>query len=267
MDFPDGRREGIESPLPVRILKPETAVMMRAMMERTILEGTGRLARTPGYRVAGKTGTAQKIDEETGAYSHQDYVPSFVGFAPINNPAIVAVIVLDSPVGHYYGGQVAAPVFPPLATETLRYLDVAPELPLPSPHDPKPVRTKKVPNELLADYTGAPVAEEAQSPRDQDGSLFVALRPAVHTLARAVPSEANAPSRSVRLRVSDGVVPDFRGQTVRDVVGRAATLGVRLEMQGSGTARWQTPLPGTPLRRGQPVRVVFARLPASVSVQ
>src|SRR5581483_8207345 len=99
------------------------------MMEQVILSGTGKLARIEGYTAGGKTGTAQKIDPRTGAYSKTDHVASFVGFAPLHNPAIVVAVILDSPKGLHSGGGVAAPVFPRVASEVLRYLEVPQDLP------------------------------------------------------------------------------------------------------------------------------------------
>src|SRR5215204_7058886 len=83
------------------------------------LKGTARAAQLEGYTAAGKTGTAQKIDPKTRAYSHTKYVASFVGFAPIENPAVVIIVVIDEAVGLHQGGQVAAPVFREIANQVL----------------------------------------------------------------------------------------------------------------------------------------------------
>ena len=96
------------------------------MMEMVTNEGgTGTLAAVPGYRVAGKTGTAQKVDPVTGGYSADKRVASFVGFAPADNPRLVVMVVIDEPQTHVYGGLVAAPVFSRLTGQALRYLGVA----------------------------------------------------------------------------------------------------------------------------------------------
>ena len=81
------------------------------MMQKVVLEGTGRKAILEGYTSAGKTGTAQKVDPATGAYSKTKYIGSFAGFAPVNNPQIVVAVILDSAVGLHQGGQVSAPGF------------------------------------------------------------------------------------------------------------------------------------------------------------
>ncbi|HEX8686658.1 MAG TPA: penicillin-binding protein 2, partial [Pyrinomonadaceae bacterium] len=110
-----------------RVVSAETARTLRRMMEEVTLKGTARAAQLEGYTAAGKTGTAQKIDPKTRAYSSTKYVASFVGFAPIDNPAAVIIVVLDEPVGLHQGGQVAAPVFSEIANQILPYLDVMPD--------------------------------------------------------------------------------------------------------------------------------------------
>ena len=107
---------------------------MRSMMQRVVLEGTGRKAILEGYSAAGKTGTAQKVDPATGAYSKTKYVGSFAGFAPVNNPQIVVAVILDSAVGLHQGGQVSAPVFRRVAQQALEYLHVPHDLPLAPQH-------------------------------------------------------------------------------------------------------------------------------------
>ncbi len=82
-----------------RVISSYTAAEMRSMMQKVVLEGTGRKAILEGYTSAGKTGTAQKVDPATGAYSKTKYIGSFAGFAPLNNPQIVVAVILDSAVG------------------------------------------------------------------------------------------------------------------------------------------------------------------------
>src|SRR5277367_1195424 len=94
-----------------RVISSYTAAEMRSMMQKVVLEGTGRKAILEGYTSAGKTGTAQKVDPATGVYSKTKYIGSFAGFAPLNNPQIVVAVILDSAVGLHQGGQVSAPVF------------------------------------------------------------------------------------------------------------------------------------------------------------
>jgi cell division protein FtsI (penicillin-binding protein 3) len=110
-----------------RAVSSETADRMIDILEGTVSKrGTGEKAAIPGYRVAGKTGTAQKIDPVTKQYSNQDTVTSFVGIVPAEDPRIVVLVVVDDPKGAAWGGTVAAPVFRNIAEQVLRYLGVPP---------------------------------------------------------------------------------------------------------------------------------------------
>jgi cell division protein FtsI (penicillin-binding protein 3) len=113
-----------------RVVSSYTAAELRSMMQKVVLEGTGRKAILEGYTSAGKTGTGQKVDPATGVYSKTKYVGSFGGFAPLNNPQIVVVVILDSAVGPHQGGQVSAPVFHRVAQQVLEYLHTPHDLPL-----------------------------------------------------------------------------------------------------------------------------------------
>jgi cell division protein FtsI (penicillin-binding protein 3) len=117
-----------------RVISSYTAAEMRSMMQKVVLEGTGRKAILEGYSSAGKTGTAQKVDPATGAYSKTKYIGSFAGFAPVNNPQIVVAVILDSAVGLHQGGQVSAPVFHRIAQQVLEYLHTPHDLPLAPNH-------------------------------------------------------------------------------------------------------------------------------------
>jgi len=119
-----------------RVLTPTTAALMRQMMQGVVLHGTGRKAALEGYSAGGKTGTAQKFDPAAHKYSHTKYVASFAGFAPINNPEIVVVVVVDTPIAattiQREGGWVAAPVFHRIAQQVLEYLHAPHDLELPA---------------------------------------------------------------------------------------------------------------------------------------
>ena len=109
-----------------RVISPMTAAEMKQMLADTVLFGTGKKAILDGYTSAGKTGTAQKADPRTHRYSKTNYVASFAGFAPVNQPAVTIYVVIDSPhVGSHEGGLAAAPVFARVAQQTLAYLNVA----------------------------------------------------------------------------------------------------------------------------------------------
>ena len=115
-----------QPPQPQRVIAEKTAIQMREMMERVVGPGgTAPYAQVRGYRVAGKTGTAHKV--EAGRYVNK-YVASFVGLAPASNPRIIIAVMIDEPTaGKHAGGHVAAPVFANVASSTLRSLNVAPD--------------------------------------------------------------------------------------------------------------------------------------------
>jgi cell division protein FtsI (penicillin-binding protein 3) len=111
-----------------RVVKEEVAQQVRNMMVSVTEEGgTGTRAALPGYRVAGKTGTAQKVDPVTGGYSPDKRISSFVGFVPAENPALVISVTVDEPQGKTYGGLVAAPVFARIAGQSLSHLNILPK--------------------------------------------------------------------------------------------------------------------------------------------
>lgn len=109
-----------------RSISAETAETVTDLLVNVVERGTGKRAAVPGYRVAGKTGTAQKVDPETGTYSSTKFVGSFVGFVPAEDPQLAILVVIDEPQGPAWGGVVAAPVFRKVAEQALRHLSVAP---------------------------------------------------------------------------------------------------------------------------------------------
>lgn len=107
-----------------RVVSPGTARTLTAIMEGVVTNGTGMKAAIPGFRVAGKTGTAQKVDPRTGAYSSALSIGSFVGFVPADAPRLAMIIVIDEPQGEAWGGVVAAPVFRRVGEQVLTYMGV-----------------------------------------------------------------------------------------------------------------------------------------------
>jgi cell division protein FtsI (penicillin-binding protein 3) len=107
-----------------RVVSPETAHTVTKILEGVVTDGTGGKAAIPGFRVAGKTGTAQKIDPRTGSYSVSRFVTSFAGYVPADNPRLAMIVVIDEPQGDTWGGTVAAPVFSRVGEQVLNYLGV-----------------------------------------------------------------------------------------------------------------------------------------------
>lgn len=245
----------------VRVLSSTTATTMRAMLERVVASGTGRLAQIPGYRVGGKTGTAQMINPETRSYKDGTYVASFCGFAPVNDPALVGVVVLDAPRGReYYGGRISAPVFPRVVRQTLRYLDVAPSY----SQERKPDRPPEIPDHLLADFVAEDEAEVSAA--DADGHILVAAQGAPAGAAQADGGNSPAEEKAA-VRVADLTTPDFRGMSMREALKLAVRIGVALNADGHGLVRHQSPRPNTPLTRGAVVKVLLARAAAQRSAR
>ena len=109
-----------------RVISPETARTLLDMLRAVVEEGTGKGASIEEYTVAGKTGTAQKLDPATGRYSHQKIVASFVGAVPAESPRLVILVLIDEPETQRWGGSIAAPTFREIAGDALKYLQVPP---------------------------------------------------------------------------------------------------------------------------------------------
>jgi cell division protein FtsI (penicillin-binding protein 3) len=224
---------------PVRVLKPETAITMRQMMEGVVMPGgTGTKARLQGYTSGGKTGSAQIYDPVAKHYTHT-YNGSFMGFAPLTNPAMVAVVTLNGTHGTAgFGGQAAAPVFHAVVTEALRVLEVPKDLP-----DETPTRTQVASKEEAGDLAIADIG------RGQPNILEDADEEAPPAVGQAgVPAKPAGPT-----------VPNFHGMTMRAVLAAAAAQGLTVLPDGSGVARVQYPPPGSAVHQGERIRVEFAR--------
>jgi cell division protein FtsI (penicillin-binding protein 3) len=204
-------------------------------------EGTGHQADVPGFHVAGKTATAQKIDPATGRMAADKFTSSFVGFLPAERPRLAIAVVLDEPMIGHLGGEIAGPVFRRVAEASMRYLGVSPSgapMKLPSADD---LATNLATGAAGATgTTGASAsALAAASPNRSDASR-----------AQALPSEAPPPAGSVR-------VPDATGMAVRDAIRLLTGAGFIPEVQGSGRLVRQTPAIGSAAPKGARVQLVF----------
>jgi cell division protein FtsI (penicillin-binding protein 3) len=207
-----------------RVVDAEVARAVSRMMETVIEEGgTGTRARVPGYRVAGKTGTAQKV--EGGVYSPTKRIGSFVGYIPADRPEIAVAVSIDTPtVGSKYGGIVAAPVFAEVGAFAMRYLGIEADPPTVSVLDPADP-TKKI---------QVPAPPPVVRPY---------VPPAPLTLA------ATADGR--------WVLPDLTGRSLRDALGSLEPAGVALRVDGYGRVTEQSPPAGAIVAPGEPVRIVL----------
>jgi cell division protein FtsI (penicillin-binding protein 3) len=226
-----------------RVISAETAIALRGMLEGVTLHGTAKKAQLDGYSAAGKTGTAQKIDPKTRAYSKTKFVGSFVGFAPVSNPQVVIIVVIDEPAGAYHGGDVAAPVFREVAEQILPILGVEPD-----------IETKSAPD-LIAQVDQDP--ERAEKLREEQ-TLEAAERKA--TLP-TVDSNGGRGGEVVYANTTGSgiVMPDLRGRSVRDVARTCAQLGLQFEARGEGRVFKQTPAAGSEVSTGQTIYLDFGR--------
>lgn len=230
--------EPVEAPR--RVLQPETAVLMRRIMEQVVLRGTGKSARLDGYSCGGKTGTAQIYDPVSRRYTPY-YNASFAGFAPLPNPAVVVAVTLNRV--RLYGGVVAAPVFRAVATEALLMMDVPKDLPEPAaPPSREPVEADDL---AIAQVDAPPEDLASPHPSLQLAKAFLPLAPPAPLPSVAEPADSGPRA------------PVFTGKSLRAVLEESFARGVPVEVVGTGVARSQTPPGGSPLLPGQPVRVEF----------
>ncbi|MDD2365566.1 MAG: penicillin-binding protein [Desulfuromonadaceae bacterium] len=201
-----------------RVISAETAAKVSKMMETvTAKGGTGTNAAVEGYRVAGKTGTAQKVDQVTRTYSLTKRIGSFVGFVPAENPKLTIAVIIDEPQGNKYGGVVAAPAFRNIARNSLAYLKVQPTMPID--------RSAKPPEESDSEDTDE---SETTSERDFVENLDV-----------------------------NGAMPNFRGMSMRQVLQVMEERGINIRLIGSGRAVEQSPIPGQQIRGSGKVWIKF----------
>lgn len=227
-----------------RVISTQTATALRGMLESVTLTGTAKAAQLDGYSAAGKTGTAQKIDPRTKAYSATKHVASFVGFAPVSNPQVVIIVVIDEPAGAYHGGDVAAPVFREVAEQILPGLNVMPD-----------IETKSMP-QLIAQAPEDP--EKAAKLREEEARAEQERRatmPTVDSNGGRGGEVVYAPATKKAM-----LMPDLRGRSVRDVARTCQQLGLQVEARGAGKVFKQSPAAGTEISSGQTIYVDFGRV-------
>ena len=216
-------------PTPVRrVISAETARQASLWLEGVVADadGTGKKARLPGWRVAGKTGTAQKADAATGGYSADKRFSSFVGFAPVEAPRVVIGVFIDEPKGEVYGGEVAAPVFRELAEHALE--------------------AQGVPTTGATLATVAPPAPASPADAAPDRDEGVAL-PTVEVPPRRPAQGSGAVA-----------VPGLQGLPARAALRRLESADLSGDVRGSGRVTAQVPRAGEVVKRGTRVRLTLA---------
>lgn len=201
-----------------RVVSQPVARNVSAVLEGVVSsEGTAPQAAIEGYRVAGKTGTSQKVDPATKMYSKRKYMSTFVGFTPVDTPKLLIAVAIDEPKGSYYGGVVSAPVFKEVGSWALAYLRISPGV-----HEEASIGR---PEPVWNQETLAKIQSIASALREQN--------------------------------ITAGAMPDFSGMGLREVFTRTRQLGVLVEVEGSGFAVSQEPSPGTPIEKGMTVKIQF----------
>jgi cell division protein FtsI (penicillin-binding protein 3) len=212
---PDGTVTETGSKEVRRVVSVPVAKAVTRMLEGVVQKGgTAESAAVPGYKVAGKTGTAQKVDPVSGGYSADKRLASFIGFVPDDAPRLVIGVFLDEPKGEIYGGEIAAPVFREIAEGALRQLGIAPT-------EPIAVAAKPLPR-----------SGKAQGPRVPQAAAEVATED----------DDAVEPESTVS---SGKVVPSLLGLSARRAVRELAAVGLVASIKGEGRVTAQRPSPGS----------------------
>lgn len=238
-----------------QIISGKTSAELRTALEQVVSKGTGKQAYVPGYRLAGKTGTSNKVID--GRLVEGKYLAWFIGFAPANNPRLALLVMIDEPKGAYYGGQIAAPVFSGIMRDVLRYLEVPPQEETPGIQDKDLVK--------VANLVGKEVTA-AQVDLRKAGLVGVKEGPGTRVARQFPVPEAKIPKgTSVILYTEDEVTPQKDRVSVPSLLGmgltqarqKLANLGLSLSAQGSGFCVSQDPPAGTLVPPGTTVKVVF----------
>jgi membrane peptidoglycan carboxypeptidase len=227
-----------------RVLSPETAAALSAILEKVVTDGTGKAAALPGYRVAGKTGTAQKIDE-SGRYSRGRYVASFAGFVPARDPVLAIIVVVDEPHGGFHGGEIAAPTFSRIAQPALQYLGVMPE-------EGGVVLNRNIEIQAaLKSFESMPIL-----PR----SRFLARSQPTAQPARFVPlALREARQRSDEEEHEIAEMPDLAGRSLREANVMLVQMGLVPHLSGRGSVVGsQDPPPGAEVAPGTTCELVLS---------
>ena len=231
---------------------------MTEVLEGVVRNGTGSNAQIPGYRVAGKTGTAQRTAKGKSGYDPNRYVSSFVGFLPADQPELLCLVVVDSPQGTYWGSQVAAPVFNRVMRRVLSLRDTRLRHRT-NPLDVAPRSDAAAP--VLAGLSGDRAARvlkrqglRAQFAGDVSGGVHV--RSATGKAAQSLGTMGDKEVGDL-----DGLrrVPSVTGTTLRQAVSKLTAAGFRVQATGSGWVTRQVPASGGSLNKGALCRVICER--------
>lgn len=232
-----------------QVVSPEVAEQTaRAMALVTIEGGTAKQAAMKDFTVAGKTGTAQKVNPKTRRYDSRMWVASFVGFLPAEDPEIVIAVSIDEPQRVHYGGVVSAPVFKKIAQEAVHVLGILPT--------PEHERWKVAPDPEPAE------GEEAVLPSPVKIAAVLEPEEDVHVFDLGSTTLSEDDGVDTQVRVEGGIrMPNLRGLTVRQAIAQGQRLGALPEINGWGRVVSQSPEAGEIWRDGDPIKLEL--LPAT----
>ena len=214
-----------------RTIDSATDKTLVGLLEQVVAAGGGGKASVRGYRVAGKTGTAQKVNEYGWGYDEGKYIASFCGFAPVESPQIALLVVIDEPYGIFYGGQIAAPVAGRIFSQVFRYLRIEP--------------------------SDAPLGVDADE-LDADVGTGDA---SIHSVQQREPVREPAPQPEApqeQLAPEAARVPNFYGKSIREAARLANEAGISFAAEGSGFAVSQSIGAGEIVDKGTTVKVTFS---------
>ncbi|MEW5899536.1 MAG: penicillin-binding transpeptidase domain-containing protein, partial [Bacillota bacterium] len=245
-----------------RVISPDTASELAKMLEKVVLEGTGKRAHVEGYRIAGKTGTAQIPGP--GGYLEGKYVASFAGFAPVGDPRIAVLVVVVDPKGKaYHGGEVAAPAFQNIVKETLGYLGIPEEEELHQEEKSLQAPDSSTAPVLVPNVTGYPAADArwllesrglVAGPSGSEGIVQEQRPPAGTPVARGGRVALKVvPFDPAQKTAEELTMPDLTGLSVKRAGEVCEALGLQPQITGSGLVKSQDPPPGTKVKRGAAV--------------
>lgn len=244
-----------------RVISEETARQLCLILEDEVTVGTGRNAYIDGFRVAGKTGTAQK-SKPGGGYLTNEVIASFVGFAPAVNPRLVCMVVVDAPQGYpHYGGWVAAPAFKNIMQDALHYL----EEPM-HKFQENDKTLEKVEHVLVPDVVNLPLTEATSLLNARGLKVKVSGSGNIVWQQTPQPRTKLQPGAEVIVSLSpfdqgdeDGevTIPDLQGKSMLEVAGILSDLGLHLIPDGYGLAYEQSPAAGKVVSRGSSIKVKF----------
>jgi cell division protein FtsI (penicillin-binding protein 3) len=243
---PGGPKEIPQFAPPQRVLKPQTVMTMRQLMQRVVLPGgTAQHLHLVGYTLAGKTGTAQIFDFAHHAYTHR-YNASFMGFAPMNNPSVLVVVTVSGTTGMAgFGASASGPAFEAVASAALRLREVPRDV----PEEIEALREKQ-----LAERAKHKRKDKEPIDADTLASADVINPPTDEEMRQATGEDAQTEE------VLDGPkTPNFVGKTIKEVVELAAGQGIDIDLSGDGVARAQSIPPGRVVLPGEHISVRFAR--------